>query len=216
MTTNQNRSICEQPLVRIVDDDTELRESLCFMLECEGYATAAYPSAAAFLANDMPSRIGCVVLDVMMPDMTGLELQNELNRRNYPCPIIFLTAHGTIDMAVETMRIGACDFQQKPIRAESFLQAVARAVETDRSRRGGARDIHEERVRYDKLTPREEEISRLVAQGFINKVIAERLGISKRTVDHIRAAALGKLGLQTIAELAGFFERIDSSKANEN
>ena len=197
------------PLIRIVDDDAELRESLEFMLACEGYETAAYPSAQAFLADDMPSRIDCIVLDVMMPEVSGLELQEALNRRASQTPIIFLTAHGTIDMAVQTMREGACDFQQKPINAEKFLQAIARAVEADRERRGGARDIREEMARYRSLTAREEEICRLVAQGCINKAIGERLGISKRTVDHIRASALGKLQIKSIAELAGFFERID-------
>lgn len=206
----ENKSKFDVPLVRIVDDDEALRGSLEFMLTCEGYETASYPSAAAFLIADMPSRPGCVVLDVMMPNMTGLELQEEMNRRGIDLPVIFLTAHGTIDMAVETMRAGAWDFQQKPIQAERFLQAIARAVEKDRLRREGARDDREERRLYDSLTDREKEIGRLVGQGFINKVIAERLGISKRTVDHIRAAALTKLGLHSVAELAGFFERMES------
>ncbi|MBQ9240755.1 MAG: response regulator transcription factor [Duodenibacillus sp.] len=202
----------QSPLVRVVDDDAEFRESLTFMLECEGYEVAAFASAAEFFAGDRPSRVGCLILDVMMPEVTGLEMQEELVKRGYQSPTIFLTAHGTIDMAVQTMREGACDFQQKPLQPESFLKAVARAVEKDRERRGGARDISEELALYEQLTEREEQICRLVAGGLINKVIGERLGISKRTVDHIRASGLNKLQIKTIAQLAGFFERIDRHK----
>lgn len=204
MTTDSN-----MPLVRIVDDDPSLRASLEFMLRCEGYAVASYESAKSFLAGDMPGRPGCLILDVKMPGMTGLELQEVLNDRGYECPIVFLTAHGDIDMAVHTMRCGACDFQQKPIRPESFLQAVARALEKDRQLRGGASDIRAELRRFNTLSEREEEIARLVARGMTSRIIAERLGISKRTADHYRTAALSKIQVRSPAELAGFFERID-------
>lgn len=186
-----------------------MRASLEFMLGCEGYEVLSFASAHSFWAGDVPSRPGCLILDVCMPELSGLELQEEINRRSYQTPIIFLTAHGEIDMAVHAMREGACDFQQKPIRADRLLQSVARAVEIDRQRRGGAKDLKDEVLKFQSLSEREEQICREVAKGYINKVIAERLGISKRTVDHHRRSALTKLDIHSIAQLAAFFERID-------
>lgn len=200
----------DKSLVRIVDDDEALRESIEFMLLCEGYDVMSFSGPEDFLARDLPSRVGCVVLDVEMPSMTGLQLQALLNRRSYQCPIVFLTAHGDIDMAVQTMRDGACDFHQKPIQPESFLKAIARAVEIDRARRLGASDIKDEILLFESLSRREEQICREVARGLTSRIIAERLGISKRTVDHVRASVIAKLKLRTPAELAGFFERIDA------
>ena len=198
------------PLIRIVDDDRDLRESLEFMLICEGYEVKSYESAKAYLTDDMPSRPGCLILDVRMPELTGLQLQAVLNDRAERLPIVFLTAHGSIDMAVQTMREGACDFQQKPVRAETFLPAVARAVEKDRLRRGGAEDIAEEVARYKTLSGREREVLRLVSQGLTSQAVADRLKVSKRTVDHQRTDALKKLTVRTPAELAGFFERVEA------
>lgn len=198
----------DKPLIRIVDDDPFLRDSLEFMLKCEGYDVISFADPKAFLAGDMPSRLGCVILDVRMPGMSGLELQEILTGRAYECPIIFLTAHGDIDMAVQTMRDGACDFQQKPIKPATFLPAISRAIEKDRARRGGATNLLDELKRFRSLSEREKEIAEKVAQGFTSQQIAEQLGISKRTVDHYRMAALTKIELRTPAELAGFFERI--------
>ena len=200
------------PLVRIVDDNAELCMSLEFMLQCEGYETAVFSSAENFLAGDTPSRPGCVILDVQMPGRTGIELFDLLTLRGYDIPVIFLTAHGDIDMAVYTMREGACDFHQKPVDPVKFLPAVARAVERDRARRNGASGLSDEIRRWELLTEREEQIARLVACGLVSRTIAERTGISQRTVEHHRASVLHKLELGTSAELAGFFERIDRWK----
>ncbi len=205
----------DTPLVRIVDDNETLRASLEFMLTCEGYEVAAFPTADAFLAGDTPSR-GCVVLDVQMPGRTGIELFDELRRRNYAVPIIFLTAHADVDMAVYTMREGACDFHQKPVNPETFLPAVARAIERSRAAKLGMKDIDDEIRRLRTLSEREAQILRLVAQGGVNRVIAERLAISQRTVEHYRAQAIGKLGLRSAAELAGFFARTDAWKAEHD
>ena len=204
------------PLVRIVDDDRDLRESLEFMLECEGYEVKSYASAREFLADDMPTRIGCLILDVRMPELTGLQLQEILNARAERLPIVFLTAHGDIDMAVQTMREGACDFQQKPVRTETFLPAVARAVEKDRHRRSGAEDIAAEIAAYRRLSERERQVLRLVSQGLTSQAAAERLGTSKRTVDHQRTDALKKLSVRSPAELAGFFERVEHHLADSS
>ncbi|WP_295478967.1 response regulator transcription factor [Sutterella sp.] len=200
----------EAPLVRIVDDNRELLDSLAFMLRCEGYDVAAYESAAAFLAADSPSRGGCLVLDVQMPGLSGIELFNVLGMRGYDVPIIFLTAHADVDMAVYVMREGACDFHQKPMKPETFLPAVARAVARDRAKKGGMTDLQEEVRRWRSLTDREEEIARLVGGGFVSRTIGERLSISRRTVDHYRASGLKKLGLSEPADIAAFFERIDA------
>lgn len=202
------------PLIRVIDDDLDLLNSVEFLLKCEGYEVAAYTDAQEFLRADSPSRPGCLVLDEQMPIMTGQELQSELNARKSVLPIIFLTAHGDIDMAVQTMIRGAVDFQKKPIKPEKFLISVARAVQIDLDRRGGASDLKDEIIMYEKLTEREEQICRLVADGLINKEIGERLGISKRTVDHVRASAVNKLQGKSAAQLAAFFRRIDSVKSD--
>ena len=202
------------PLIRVIDDDLDLLNSVEFLLKCEGYEVAAYTDAQEFLRADSPSRPGCLVLDEQMPIMTGQELQSELNARKSVLPIIFLTAHGDIDMAVQTMIRGAVDFQQKPIKPEKCLISVARAGQIDLDRRGGASDLKDEIIMYEKLTEREEQICRLVADGLINKEIGERLGISKRTVDHVRASAVNKLQGKSAAQLAAFFRRIDSVKSD--
>ncbi|WP_302945608.1 response regulator transcription factor [Turicimonas muris] len=148
--------------------------------------------------EDAPSRIGCIVLDVKMPKMSGLQLQERLNELGMPCPIVFLTGHGDIDMAVQTMREGACDFLQKPIKQETFLPAIERAIKKDRQARAGATDMIHERHILASLTPREEDVCRLVAEGLTSVLIASRLNISKRTVDVIRTAALKKLTLENL------------------
>ena len=199
------------PLIRIVDDNDTLRQSLEFMLQCEGYEVVSYASAMEFLKSDSPSRGGCTILDIQMPEMSGLDLFDRLNHRGYEVPVIFLTAHGDIDMAVGAMRDGACDFQTKPINVEKFLPAVARALENDRLRREGiSRDIREEVKLFQSLSEREEKICRLTIQGFVSRAIGERLEISHRTVEHYRGSALKKLGLHSSADLAQFFARVDA------
>ena len=198
----------DNPLIRVVDDNESLRTSLEFMLSCEGYEVALFDSAAAFLTGDTPSRDGCVILDLQMPEMNGVELFDELCRRSYRVPVIFLTAHADVDTAVYTMRKGACDFLQNPVNPEKLLPAVARAVAKSRAAKLGMTSIEYEVRRYRLLTAREEQILRLVAMGCVSRVIAERLAISQRTVEHYRAQAVGKLQLRSAAELAAFFSRI--------
>lgn len=180
------------------------------MLTCEGYEVASFSSAEAFLAGDTPSREGVLILDVQMPGLSGLELFKVLNMRAYKLPIIFLTAHADVDMAVAAMREGACDFHQKPINPETLLPAIARGLEKARISKSGLGDIKEEVERFKALTEREEQICRLVAKGLVSREIADRLAISQRTVDHHRTSALSKLNIREPAELALFFERIDA------
>lgn len=199
-----------KPLIRVIDDNPAILSSLSFMLSCEGYEVASFQSAEAFLAGDVPSREGLLILDVQMPGLSGLELFKVLNLRAYKLPIIFLTAHADVDMAVAAMREGACDFQQKPINPETLLPAIARGLEKARLLKSGLGDIKEDASRFKELTDREEQICRLVAKGLVSREIAERLQISQRTVDHHRTSALSKLNIREPAELALFFERIDA------
>ena len=201
-------------LIRLVDDDREFRTAQLFALRMAGFDAAGFESAEAFLREDDARRPGCVVLDVRMDGMSGLDCLRKLRETGRDIPVVFLSGHGDIDMAVQTMREGACDFQQKPVRAETFLPAVARAVEKDRLRRSGAEDIAAEIAAYRRLSERERQVLRLVSQGLTSQAAAERLGISKRTVDHQRTDALKKLSVRSPAELAGFFERVEHHLAN--
>lgn len=193
-------------LVRIVEDDPQLLDALDFMLTCEGWRVKTYPDAKSLLTQDMPSVPGVLILDQQMPGMQGAELQAELERRGCELPIIFLTAHGDVDLAVRVLRSGAFHFLQKPVDAEALMRATAEAVEKDLRRRGRIPDQAAAAEKLRVLTTREREVSALLAQGLLNKQIAERLGLSVRTVEVYRAAAYRKLGVKSAAELARFYQ----------
>ena len=185
------------PLIRIVDDNDTLRQSLEFMLQCEGYEVVSYSSAMEFLKSDTPSRPGCLILDIQMPEMSGLDLFDRLNHRGYEVPVIFLTAHGDIDMAVGAMRDGAVDFVQKPVRQERLLTAIARAVTRSVSETGAVETEGAIRAKVQELTEREREIAELIGKKLTNRQISERTGITVRTVEVHRAAIIRKLGVRT-------------------
>ncbi|HBZ59177.1 MAG TPA: DNA-binding response regulator [Sutterella sp.] len=197
------------PLIRVVDDSASVRASLEFLLQCEGWETAGFASAESFLAGDTPSRPGCLVLDVSMPGRSGLELQEILLARASRLPIIFLTGTGTVDMAVKTLQDGAFDFLQKPVDPARLLPAVARAVEESLRRTGHAHGREEQKALLARLTARELEILRLVASGLTSRQIAERLDLSKRTVEHYRAGAQRKIGCTEAAQVALFLSQSD-------
>ena len=184
-------------LIRIVDDDEDMRESLSFLLESEGWKCSAYSSAREFLIEDAGSVPGCLILDIRMPEMTGLELQQEMNVRGYALPIIFLTGNGDIDMAVGAMRDGAVDFVQKPVRQERLLTAIARAVTRSVSETGAVETEGAIRAKVQELTEREREIAELIGKKLTNRQISERTGITVRTVEVHRAAIIRKLGVRT-------------------
>lgn len=192
----------EAPLIRIVDDDSDLRDALLYMLAQEGWQAVAFPDAESFLRTEAPSAPGVLILDVRMPGMSGIELHRELRRRGFEQPVIFLTAHGDIDMAVEELRHGAFHFLQKPLDPEKLLSAVAQAVEADRRRRLGVPPVEEIRARIASLRPREREVMALLAKGRLNADIATLLGLSVRTVEAHRAAAYVKLRVKNAAEAA--------------
>ena len=200
----------EQPsvLIRLVDDDDMLRRSLEFLLRAEGWDVKGYPSAESFLREDMPSVPGCVVLDVRMEKMSGIALHQELNRRGSLLPVVFLTGHGDMQMAVEAMKRGAVDFVAKPIDPEAFVAAIRAALRKTVMRRSGIPAQNEAVARYATLTEREKEMVGHLARGLLNREVAARLGISERTVEGHRASAFRKLGVRTVSDLVLFLEQL--------
>ena len=190
----------QTPLVRLVDDDTFFCTSQKFLLQTRGWQVAVYNSARAFLEEDDRTRPGCILLDVRMPDMTGLELQLELEARESTLPVIFLTGHGDISMAVRTMQHGAASFLEKPVEPIKLLETVANAVEADMAAYRQRLEVAENRAVFDQLTPREKEIIRFAALDTPNKVIAQKLGISEPTVKMHRANAFAKLRVKSALE----------------
>ena len=191
-------------LVRIVDDDSDLRAAIRFLLESEGWEVADYYSAADFLLNDDPKIPGCLILDVRMPEMTGVELQSELKQHVREIPIVFLSAHGDIEMAVKTLHEGAVDFLTKPVQEDKLVPVISRAVKLDLIKRGLSFDHETTKERFRDLTEREKQIVLLLTKGLLNREVGERLGISTRTVEVHRARAFKKLELHTISELIQF------------
>ncbi len=190
-----------QPLVFVVDDDEAVRSSLKLLLKSVGLPATLYSSAQEFLAAYDPHQSGCVVLDVRMPGMSGLELQQLLNLKGATIPVIFITGHGDIPMAVEAMQQGAFDFLQKPFRDQDLLDRVQRALEKDRKTRLELGERDRIRERLESLTPREREVLTLVTRGKPNKVMAAELGVSQRTVEIHRARVMEKMGASSLAQL---------------
>ncbi len=187
--------------VFVVDDDKAVRKSLSFLLQTAGHGTESFASAAAFLGAYDPSRHGCLLLDVRMPQMTGLELQQELNARAWRIPAIFITGHGTVPMAIAAMKAGAFDFIEKPLRDDALLDSVERALAWDETNRTEHLELATIKRRADSLTDREREVLGLVAAGEANKAIARQLGISFRTVELHRSHNLEKMRAKTVAQL---------------
>ena len=189
------------PTVFVVDDDESVRGSLRFLLRSAGLESRAFGSATEFLAGYDPAQPGCLVLDVRMPGMNGLELQQELNLRGAVIPVIFITGHGDIPMAVEAMQHGAHDFLQKPFRDEDLIERVRRALAKDAKARASLEEHNAIRARLESLTPREREVLALMARGKPNKIMAHELGVSQRTVEIHRARVMEKSGASSLAEL---------------
>jgi FixJ family two-component response regulator len=190
-----------EPTVFVVDDDAAVRDSLRLLLKSLGMPAVTHASAEEFLAGYDDDQPGCVVLDVRMPGMSGPQLQDELNRRGALIPVIFITGHGDVPMAVEAMRHGAADFLQKPFSDRDLVDRIRLALAVDRRNREaiGAKD--EVRARIAALTPRERQVLDLVTQGKPNKVIAGDLGASQRTIEIHRARVMEKMGATSVAQL---------------
>jgi len=189
------------PVVFIVDDDEAVRSSLRLLLKSVGLAPNAVASAREFLDRYDPSQPGCLVLDVRMPEMSGLELQEQLNRIGAVIPVIFITGHGDVPMAVEAMQAGAFDFVQKPFRDQDLIDRIQRALEKDRATRALLNERSLIRERLESLTPREREVLTMVTSGKPNKIMAADLGVSQRTVEIHRARVMEKMGAASLAQL---------------
>lgn len=195
--TERDRS----PTVHIVDDDEAVCSSLLLLLKSHGIPALSHASAEDFLAKYGPDQPGCLVLDVRMPGMSGLELQDELNRRGAVIPVIFITGHGDVPMAVEAMQHGAADFLQKPFRDQDLMDRIQQALATDRRNRELLREKGAIQARLASLSPREMQVLRLVTLGKPNKVIAGDLGVSQRTVEIHRAHLMEKMSASSLAQL---------------
>jgi FixJ family two-component response regulator len=190
-----------EAIVHIVDDDEAICSSLRLLLKSRGIPASSHGSAEEFLAKYDPEQPGCLILDVRMPGMSGLELQDELNRRGAIIPVIFITGHGDVPMAVEAMRHGALDFLQKPFSDQDFTDRIQRGLATDLRNRATLEEKDQIRARMAALTRRELQVLRLVTLGKPNKVIAGDLGVSQRTVEIHRAHLMEKMGATSLAHL---------------
>jgi FixJ family two-component response regulator len=189
------------PTVFVVDDDPAFCQSLRLLLHSAGLRVEDYPSAESFLEAACAQRPGCLVLDVRMPGWSGLELQAHLSAKRIRMPIIFITGHGDIPMAVSAVKAGAVDFLEKPLNDEVLLERIHQALAYDAQQRRAALDRAQSDARLARLTPREKEVMQLVVAGRSNKQIAAELQISHRTVEIYRARVMDKLGTKSLCEL---------------
>jgi two-component system, LuxR family, response regulator FixJ len=191
----------KQPIVYVVDDDSGVRSSIRILLKSVGIDTTVFASAKDFLASYDQSQSGCLVLDIRMPGMSGMELQLELNRLGAVIPVVFITGHGDVPMAVEAMQQGAFDFLQKPFRDQDLIHRIQKALEQDAMHRAALRETDAIKTRLESLTPREREVLELLADGKQNKVMAGELGLSQRTVEIHRANVMDKMQARSVAQL---------------
>jgi two-component system response regulator FixJ len=191
----------KNPQVMVVDDDSGVRNAMRSLLKSVGLECSLFASAQEFLDAHDPSQPGCLLLDIRMPGMSGLELQQQLNLRGAVIPVIFMTGHGDIPMAVEAMQHGAFDFLQKPFRDQDLLDRIQRAIAKDGELRKSLGEHARIKSHLESLTPREREVLDLMTQGKQNKAIAQDLGVSPRTVEIHRARVMEKMSAQSVAEL---------------
>jgi FixJ family two-component response regulator len=187
--------------VFVVDDDAAVRQGLKFMLRAAGYTVESFPSARSFLEDYDPRRGGCLLLDIQMPQTNGIELQQRLNVYGWRIPVIFITGHGTVPLAIAAMKAGAFDFIEKPLREEALIESIERALQWNDRAYEDRLERATLQLRMGLLTPREREVFELVATGEPNKVIARHLSISFRTVELHRAHIVEKLQARSLADL---------------
>jgi two-component system, LuxR family, response regulator FixJ len=200
--------------VYIIEDDDAVRDSLQLMLESLGRHVKSYASADSFLSNYSQEMAGCVVLDIRMPGMNGMELQRRLNELNSILPIIFVTGHGDVPMAVKAMQEGAVDFVQKPYREQELLEKIGRAMELDEHNRASLQQRQVILQHMRELTPREHDVMELMVDGKANKVIAIELDISQRTVEIHRARVMEKLNAHSLAHLVRMFMAVEKERGS--
>jgi FixJ family two-component response regulator len=199
-------------LVCIIDDDQAIRESLRLLLYAEGLRTCVYESADAFLEEENPPAFDCMLLDIRMPGTDGIELFRILSRKHLPYPVIFITGHGDIPLAVSAIKLGAYDFLTKPFREGELLEKVRSAIAFFQSSRQQLLELQELQSRVDSCTPREQDVMRLLAKGLPNKGIAELLGISPRTVEIHRAHVMDKMAADSLPALVRMITTLETTK----
>ena len=199
-------------IVHVVDDDEALRDSLAWMLEANGHAVVAHESGEAFLAACTPGMTGCVLLDVRMPGMSGLEVFEELGRRRCGLPVVFITGHGDVPMAVSALKKGAVDFIEKPFSEADMLRLIEQCLTLERGNRDKRLQEADTVRRLEHLTQREREVLGLIIVGKLNKQIADVLGISIKTVEVHRARVMEKMGVNSLAELVQHVVTVDPDK----
>ncbi len=198
----------DKPTVFIVDDDEPVRDSLKMLMRSVGLSAETFSGAAEFLEAYDPDRPGCLVLDIRMPGMSGMELQEKLNEIHAILPIIFITGHGDVPMAVKAIQYGAADFIQKPFRDQDLLDRINKAIEQDASNRAQLLETRDIEERLSNLTPREKEVLELIVDGRPNKVIAADLEVSQRTVEIHRARVMDKMRASSLAHLVRMVMRL--------
>jgi FixJ family two-component response regulator len=201
----------QDPVVFVIDDDRMIRDGLQGLIRSVGLRVETFASAQDFLAVKRPDVPACLVLDVRMPGVSGLDLQLKLSEAGIHIPIIFITGHGDIPMSVRAMKEGAYEFLTKPVRGQDLLDAIQKAIASDRERRKEREELNEVRERFNTLTPREKEVLNLVVAGLLNKQIADQLGMSELTVKTHRAHVMEKTNAESLAHLVRMSEKIKNS-----
>ena len=201
------------PTIYVIDDDNSMRQAVTLLLKTVGYKPVSFAHPEEFLAKHDPTVHGCVVTDIRMPQMSGLEIQQHLNRAGTTLPVVFISGHGDVPMAVQAMRDGAFDFLTKPFRDQQLLDCINQALAQDAENRAAVERHADIRDRCESLTPREREIFGLVVEGKANKVIAIDLGLSERTVEIHRSNVMEKMGARSVAQLVKMYLTIFGEKA---
>ena len=201
----------QDPVVFVIDDDRMIRDGLQGLIRSVGLRVETFASAQDFLAVKRPDVPACLVLDVRMPGVSGLDLQLKLSDAGIHIPIIFITGHGDIPMSVRAMKEGAYEFLTKPVRGQDLLDAIQKAITSDRDLRKAREEVREIRARFETLTPREKEVLDLVVAGLLNKQIADQLGMSELTVKTHRAHVMEKTNAESLAHLVRMSEKIKNS-----
>ena len=202
------------PVVFVIDDDPSVRTSLKFLINTVGLQVESFDSAEAFLSGKLPDRLSCLVLDVRLHGMSGLDFQQELAARSLCIPIVFITGHGDIPMSVRAMKAGAVEFLTKPFRDQDLLDAIRIALERDQARRDQEKNAKDVQQRFDSLTPREREVASMVVSGMLNKQIAGELGTAENTVKVHRSRAMEKMHAQSLADLVRMVENLKHPSLN--